>query len=260
MVATYTKRLSPKWLYWKQISNRFSHFANMSSLKSAQTKFANSTEKWRQVTKKIFGQTRGFTWRIDPDEGKIYFSHNGIEKVKANVYLIAITATKGTKMKWIWAWSGKQYLRRLSNEHRLDISDVEEYVDCGGEMGNCEDYFKKKSFVLDLKKTQDQNTEFDLRALALEIIEGQYVYEAELGMGANTANAIFVISKAKQIKPQRIPDLEDDLTNMDQNDSDDDNNDKPQPKKSSKSRTSKSRSSQKSNSEQSSDSSEQSSQ
>jgi len=178
-------------------------------MSSAIARFSESTIKWRKICEKIFGSRHGFTWRLNPDDGKIYFSKKGIELIKANAFIVATTWITGkTKLNWLWAW-GKTKNRqlvmdKLSEDHRFTTADVSEY---DKDLGEYAPYFKKNAFQLDLSQKKDQIAESQLRAFTLDILDGQYVYEAEIGYGSGRMNVIFVIAGAKSIK-QRAPEQE----------------------------------------------------
>lgn len=192
-----TKRLVIESLY---------HLRNPRNMSTPITRFSESTIKWRKICEKIFGSRHGFTWRLNPEEGKIYFSKNGIELIKANAFIVATTWFTGkTKLNWLWAWgrtkNRKLIMDRLSEDNRFTAADVSEYEK---DLGDYKQYFQKNAFQLDLSKKADQVTEAQLRAYTLDILDGQYVYEAEIGYGSGHMNVIFVIAGSKSIK-QRVP-------------------------------------------------------
>lgn len=196
LIYESTKRLVDESLY--PLVNR-----NMST---PIARFSESTLKWRKICEKIFGSRHGFTWRLNPNDGKIYFSKNGIELIKANAFIVATTwITDKTKLNWLWAWGRTKnrqlIMDKLSEDNRFTTADVAEY---DKDLGEYKSYFQKNAFQLDLAKKSDQITESQLRAYTLDILDGQYVYEAEIGYGSGRMNVIFVIAGAKSIK-QKVP-------------------------------------------------------
>lgn len=186
------------------------HLRNLRSLNPRHSKmsallkrYKESSEKWRNLSQKILGNTVGYYYRLDPDKGQIYFLSNGKQLIRADITLVAFTATKKNKVNWQWAWASKR-LPRLSSEFRFSQNDIAEYK---GDMTEVQEYFQKSSFQLDLQNPQNRQMEVLLRAFVLDMLEGQFVYEAEMGLGGNTLNVIYVVSNAKKIKgaEQNLP-------------------------------------------------------
>lgn len=167
-------------------------------------RYQEAVQKWKQITKNIFGTSTGFEFRISPTEGKIFFSKNGIELIKANVFLISTSAQRGSKLNWIWAWHPKKYLAEIPDQNRFTKDDIDEY---SGDLGEYAEYFEESRILFNLKNTHDKTALVLLRAIALDMLNGKFVYEAEMGNGANAAQYTFVISSVKKIK-QAVPDSE----------------------------------------------------
>lgn len=164
-------------------------------------RYQEAVQKWKQITKNIFGTSTGFEFRISPAEGKIFFSKNGIELIKANVFLVSTSAQRGAKLNWIWAWHPKKYLSEIPDQNRFTKEDIDEY---SGDLGEYTDYFDQSRILFNLKNPQDKTALVLLRAIALDMLNGKFVYEAEMGTGNNIAQYTFVLSSVKKIK-QAVP-------------------------------------------------------
>lgn len=164
-------------------------------------RYENAVIEWKQITRSIFGTSTGFDFRISPNEGKIYFSKKGIELIKANVFLVATSAQRGAKLNWIWAWHNTKYLKAIDDEHRITSDDIEQYE---GTLGKYKKYFTKSRVSFNLRNSEDKNTLVLMRAIALDILDGNFIYEAESGSGKNIMQYTFVLSSVKKIK-QQVP-------------------------------------------------------
>jgi hypothetical protein len=164
-------------------------------------RYEDAVKKWKEITKNIFGTNTGFDFRISPTEGKIFFSKNGVELIKANVFLISTSAQRGSKLNWIWAWHPKKYLSGIPDQNRFTKDDVDEY---NGELGEYAKYFDESRILFDLRNPADKRTLVLLRAIVLDMMGGKFVYEAEMGSGNNIAQYTFVLSSLKKIK-QSVP-------------------------------------------------------
>lgn len=165
--------------------------------------YEKSCQKWRELVKKIFG-TENITWRLDPENGQIYFSTNGIEQIKATIIFLAMTKTAENKTKWAWAWAGgNRNLGRIQPMNRIMPEDINEYIQDGGTFEE-PNLFKPDCLVLANTAKGKYYLRY-MRAKMMDILDGQFVFEGDI----NGSNAIFVILKAKKIK-QRIPEQVDD--------------------------------------------------
>lgn len=136
---------------------------------------------------------------MDPKKGTIFFSMKGYNRIKATGFMAAITKTVKGRTYWYWPWDpvARKYLRKLSDDYRLTKEDVSEFT---GSLEGLEKMFQHSKFNF----SSTTNTEIELRAKCLEILDGKYVYEAEVGNGRNAVNIIFILSGVKQIK-EKIP-------------------------------------------------------
>lgn len=162
--------------------------------------YVKSCQKWRELLKKIFG-TVNITWRLDPANGQIFFSTNGIEQIKATVVLLGMTKATQNGTQWVWAWAkNNRMFKLLPSDNRITPVDISDYLADGGSFEE-DAVFKSESVVLNNTQKGKYLLQY-MRAKMLEILEGQFIYEAD----TNGSNAIFVILKAKKIK-QTNPDL-----------------------------------------------------
>lgn len=158
------------------------------------TNYQKSCAKWNELLKKIFG-TVNVTCRIEPSIGKIFFSTNGIEQIKANIVFLAMTKSNSKITKWCWAWGGnKRLLGLIPDDNRIVKEDIDTYIKEGGEFENSE-LFTKGAITLNNTES-GRRDQLYIRAKMLEIFEGQFLYEADL----NGNNALFIILNAKKIK------------------------------------------------------------
>ena len=173
--------------------------------------YEKSRQKWRELIKKIFG-TENITWRLDPENGQMYFSNKGIEQIKATVVFIAMTKTAGSTTKWAWAWAGNnRNLGRIGQMNRIMPADITEYKEGGGTFEKPQ-LFETECFLLG-NAMQGKY----IRAKMMDILDGQFVFEGDI----NGSNAIFVILKAKKIKqsvPEPVEDVQQESDSTDQND------------------------------------------
>lgn len=167
-------------------------------------KYEESCKKWKELVKKIFG-TENITWRLDPESGQIFFSTKGVEQIKATVVFLAMTRNYQDRIKWTWAWAGKNaYLRRIPEDNRIMPADITEYLEDGGTFEE-PNLFKPECLNLAITKKGLYYLKY-MRAKIMEMLGGQFIFEGDI----NGSNAIFVILKAKKIKqvaPQE-PELE----------------------------------------------------
>ena len=166
--------------------------------------YEKSRQKWKELIKKIFG-TENITWRLEPTSGQIFFSTNGVERIKSKIVFIATTRSSD-KTKWTWAWAGnKRTLRLLPDENRIDPEDISDYIKDGGEFEE-KTLFTSECVVLANTDRGRYYLKY-MRAKVLSMFEGQFIFEGDM----NGSNAIFVILKAKGIK-QIAPETENDQT------------------------------------------------
>lgn len=163
--------------------------------------YEKSRQKWKELIKKIFG-TENITWRLDPENGQIYFSNKGIEQIKATIVFLAMTKTTNGNTKWAWAWAGNnRSLNRIQPINRIMPADISEYLEDGGTFEE-PNLFKPECLLLG-NTTKGKYYLRYMRAKMMDILGGQFIFEGDI----NGSNAIFVILKAKKIK-QAIPESE----------------------------------------------------
>lgn len=163
--------------------------------------YEKSCQKWSELTKKLFGTT-SITWRLNVDEGRVYFSTNGIEQIKATVIFLATMKVSLDSTTWAWAWHGgkRRSLNLLNDENRITTEDI---ADCTKEGVEFEEpkLFESAKIVLTHTERGKYYIKY-MKAKMLEILEGQFIYEADLGNGTIAVFVILAPKKIKQIVPE----------------------------------------------------------
>lgn len=184
-------------------------------------KYISSCQRWEKICKDTFG-SKSVDWRLDYKSGKIFFSKNGRDKIKATPIFIGYNLTKGSKSRWYWAWNSKpiKLIPELDDKYRLIATDIQEYIADGKTLDNI-DLFNEPTSTFDNNINSDREKQLYIRSVVLDIMEGDFIFEGEIMHKKTPINVIFVLKKPKRCKEEVKAPEKDDMDDQNEKQEDD---------------------------------------